>query len=282
MKHLLLAFVTLAVVISPMAFGGSGSIVLNKSTGNASVNEGYNLSVNITGPSVPLVSLALNNASGSVSLNSSTSIYANLSGAIASRYSRASVSDLFLSYYGHMLVIGDTILYNMSMTFIYNVTGAYSSGAWNLSWRSASFYAPVGGYFKIMDVRIITRLSPVQLSILSGILLPLGCVLVNMSGMSVPLHSWVAKYSPSTNTTSFTCTSRSFLYSRYNGSNASVTVYADPSYSIITEGYAVPYCNDIVYQAKSTIPSSEIYAGAAAVIIIAVIAGSFVRKKIKT
>ncbi|MCL5665890.1 MAG: hypothetical protein M1315_03535 [Candidatus Thermoplasmatota archaeon] len=275
-----LTFLAFVMLVSPISFASSGTIDLNRTTNIAAVNENYTLSVNITGPGIALVSMGLFNVSGKETLNSSTSVYGNLSNSIASMDSAAAVSNLSLSYMGHMSVYGDTILYNMSMGFLYNLSGAYSSGAWNLTWRSASFHAFVRDYFKIGDAKeILTR---AQLLIILSVLSPLGLVYVNMSGMSVPLSSWTKSFSSSLDRTTFSCSSSSFLYSRYSAYNNTITVYADPSYSIVTPGYAVPYGNDIVYEAKQTLPTSYIYAAAGAVIIVAIIAGMFIRRRTKS
>lgn len=271
MNYKFLAVVILAAILAvPAVSANEGKIILNPADHTAQVYENYTVNMHFTGSqgSIAVLNAVLKNFSREFNVTRDTTLYSNLSNAIKHNASATIVSHLLFELNGLATLKSNTsFYYNLSLGFAYNVTGTFNSNAWNLSWRSTSFYADTTTYAQGEHFSDYTTST----------------TYVNMTGMSVPLSKWARTYDASANMTTFSHTvSTSFnLSHHFPLLGLWMNLSYDPTYKIVTPGNAVASADTISYASTGTPPPNYgPFIGIGIIVVIALlVSGIAIRRR---
>lgn len=237
--------VTALLIIAPISNAASVSVYLYPDQNSASVNAFVNstLEIEVSRSDILLSSLISGVGaimSGNISINASYShgnqTFLDLNSSIASRDNAAKLESLNASFTNtveNRTSQSSEILYaNSSLYLSFMVSGIFTNGTANLSWRS--MYIGSGISIESHSAGI----ASVNGSMVS---------LLNFSAFQVSLEKWSRSYDISSNVTTFTFnagTTQNYSWSAYNRM-VNLSLKVDPSFLISTPGYAIASNNSI-------------------------------------
>lgn len=229
----------------PMASASNITAVVSPSTDSANVTAYINTTATIRSNSqllVDITTLFANITDGSVTkvLKSNSTIYTDLQSSIQNKSSSAKLSYLSIEAVRTSdKVSSDELIVNHSVKIVMNVTNIFSSGTLNLAWR---------GFYDNQSV-VIEKVNYNQFQI-DGVNGTTHSSL-DFHAFSEPLTNWTRDYNEITNRTTFTMNAGYTLNYSFNASYSSldlnITVVSDPSFTIVTPGYAVAGANSLTY-----------------------------------
>ena len=251
----------------PMASASNITTVVSPSTDSANVTAYVNTTATIKTNNSGLLNIAtvlanLTDKNSSVVFNSSSAIFDDMQTAIQNNSSAARISYLSIdATRTSAQVNSQELVINHTMKIVMNVTNIYHNGTLDLAWRSFSDNQSVVidnvnyNHFQVGNTTASTYSS------------------LNFTAFSKPLSNWTRAYNQLTNTTTFTTDAGYTLNYTFNGTvfgtYVNVTVKSDPSYSIVTPGYATANSNSLTYENPPANSAAPYIYYAAVVVIIA-------------
>lgn len=242
---LMAALMTLTAAV-PMASASNITTVVSPGTDSANVTAYVNTTATITSNDTGLISFAsilanLTDRNTSITLNSSDPIFVDMQDAIHANSTSAKINYLNIeASRTSAKVSSQELMVNHTMKIVMNVTNIYHNGTLDLAWRAFSDNKSVVinqvnyNHFQVNNQTVGYYNS------------------LNFTAFSKPLSNWTRDYNQASNTTTFTTDAGYTLNYTGNltvlGTYLNVTVKSDPSYSIVTPGYATAGANTLTYE----------------------------------
>lgn len=253
----------------PMASASNITTVVSPSTHSANVTAYVNTTATLKTNNSLVLDIAaflanLTDKNTSIVLKSNSTIFVALQNAIQNRSSSAKLSYLSIdASRTSAKVSSQELIINHTMKIVMNVTNILENGSLNLAWR---------GFQDNQSVMIDkVNYNQFQVDNMSGT----ARSSLDFHAFSEPLSNWTRQYNEITNRTTFTMDAGFTLNYSYNGTInngkfVNVTVQSDPSYTIVTPGYAVANSNSLTYTNPPSSGLNHIVIYVVAVVIIVV------------
>lgn len=233
--------------VMPMASASNITTVVSPSTDSANVTAYINSTVTIQSNNtleIALASLFANFSSQNVqkTFNTSSPIFTGLENSIQNNTSSARLNYLMFDVSSSYAKVSSyKFIMNYSLKMVMNVTNIYHNGQLDLAWRAFSDNQSV----------VIDRVSYNHFNTSQGTAVNYNSL--NFTAFSKPLSNWTRAYDATTNTTTFTNDAGYTLNYTSNttgffGYYTNISVKSDPSYTIVTPGYAVAGTNSLTYE----------------------------------
>lgn len=251
---------------APIAGASTITTVVSPSTGSANVTAYVNTTATLSTNNTLLMavlSLIGNNTgeSNTMILTSGTQTFSDFQNALRENTSEATLSYLMIhTNYTSKLMSAQEIMVNLSMELVMNVTGIINNNTVDMGWRAFNTNKTIS-----INNQDYNHVSIANQSLNSSSVL-------NFTAFSKPLDQWNSSYSAVNNETTFS-TDAGFTLNYYHNttsanSYANFTVKSDPSYSIMTPGYAKAGANTISISNPPSSSMSYIYYAIVVAIIV--------------
>ncbi len=269
----ILAIALLAITAAvPAASASNITTVVSPSSNSANVTAYVNTSVEVKSNSstVQLVESVLNNvsSSGTVRLDSSSPAFIGVQNAIQNNTTSARLTYLSLNMNLSTKKVSSVEFFmNYSLKIVMNLTGIYHNGTFDLKWRG--FY----------DNNSINRGGVNYNKIQLGNETVNEYSAFNFTAFSKPLTEWQKNYNQALNVTTFTTNAGTTFNGTFNRTVSNgpfgsyylnMTIKSDPSYTIVTPGYATASQDSITLTKAPGISSMAYLYGIAAAAIVAI------------
>ncbi|MDS0257209.1 hypothetical protein ApAK_05920 [Thermoplasmatales archaeon AK] len=265
------AVIAAALLLVPASTASSVTVHLSPSAGSAFISADVTSTLTFTvennSSSTILYDLAASEFAGiakqvknDIRFSMSSSLVDSLQTTLANYDRLVTVENGTIAYtssgYSNVTKRSATLTVDSTLSLYFNITGIYSNKTANLSWRAFDYK----GNISYGSTDINRAYSVLGFNSSHNFL--------NFSAYSVSLNEWKRTYDPPTNTTEFSYqagSENSAALSYSDGGYLYANLTIDPSYSIITPGYAVASGNSIQITGE---PVSSAYYYAIAVILV--------------
>ncbi len=275
-----LAVVAAAMLTAPAVNATSVTVSLNPGNDSATVDAYFNstLTINVSNSHLFLLSqlitgisgILLHNISYSGNMSNHSISFLAVNASLQEKDRNVVLNDLSYSLASSVSNIS-TDRYNVtvigtSAMLAMNIGGILNKSSVNLSWRSfqVTKSLEMGGSF---DGTVRVNSDSVNV--------------FNLSAFQVSLTKWTRTYDATTNITTFSYdagTTGNYSWSSYGGS-VNISLKIDPSYTIITPGYAVASSNNVTLTSPPRSSPVAYYAIATILVIGAAVSFYFARRR---
>lgn len=263
---LVIAFIIAITAALPIAEASTVSVVIDTETGSANVTAYSYATAVITSNQSTLIyylSNLLNNTSGTYSkvLYLNDSVFSDIQSSIEVGSPSANISYLSINASRTVSVQNSNqFLITQAVKLVMNISGIYHDGAYDLGWRSFSDNSSLSLNNVNYNQIVIGDMEVGYYSLL------------NFSAFSKSLTDWNRTYDSANNTTTFSLNAGYTL--NYTGNITlpegyfNITLQSDPSYSIVTPGYAVAAQDSIQITNPPASTNPLIYYGGVVAIVV--------------